>query len=61
VAHANAYVGGHAADGELLYIGRAKHVDSVTPGKIHPSHGCLYIAYGGAEIKFCTYEILVRD
>nr|AIW62406.1 hypothetical protein [Scytodes thoracica] len=28
-------------------------------GKIQPSHGCLYIAYGGGEHAHQSYEVLV--
>lgn len=51
---------GLTADGEPLYIGRASWEGSLTPGKIHPSHGCLYIAYGGTEHKITNYEVLVQ-
>lgn len=54
-----AVVGGHAATGEPLYIGRTKHDGSLTPGKVHPSHKVLYISYGGKEIGYENYEILV--
>ncbi|KAG5671492.1 hypothetical protein PVAND_001686 [Polypedilum vanderplanki] len=46
-------------NGEELYIGRAAHDGSVTVGKIHPSHKCLYMPYGGQEIPFHFYEVLV--
>ena len=53
--------GGHTNNGESLYIGRIKHERTWTPGKIHPSHGSLYIAYGGYEIRYqCGYEILIK-
>nr|XP_036223202.1 uncharacterized protein LOC106622361 [Bactrocera oleae] len=29
--------------GEPLYVGRGYHANSLTPGKVHLSHGCLYI------------------
>lgn len=59
--HHNAVPGGVTASGETLYIGRAWHAGSLTPGKIHPSHGNLYIPFGGMEIAHGTYEILVED
>ena len=32
----------------------------MTPGKIHPSHDCLYVSYGGYEYSYKhNYEILV--
>lgn len=42
-----------------LYVGRAAHEGSLTIGKIHPSHQCIYIPYGGAEISLAAYEVLV--
>ena len=53
-------LGGHASGGEALYIGRKTHAGVMVPGKIHPSHDGLYIAYGGKEHFYKTdYEILV--
>ncbi|CAD7078239.1 unnamed protein product [Hermetia illucens] len=56
----NAVVGGKTASGEQLYIGRTHHAGSLTPGKIQPSHQCLYIPYGGQEMSFRQYEVLVK-
>jgi hypothetical protein len=56
----NAVVGGRTLQGETLYIGRVHHENSLTPGKIQPSHGCLYIPYAGREIAHRHYEILVE-
>ena len=42
----DAVKGGEADDGEVVYIGRAIHEGTVTIGKVHPSHGCCYVAYG---------------
>lgn len=53
--------GGNSSSGELLYIGRAHHEDSLTLGKIHRSHGCMYIPFDGAELSFQEYEVLVRQ
>ncbi|XP_062131705.1 uncharacterized protein LOC133842566 isoform X2 [Drosophila sulfurigaster albostrigata] len=50
---------GQTSDGEALYVGRAFFAGSLTPGKVHPSHGCLYIPYGGAEQRLVEYEVLV--
>lgn len=50
---------GCADDGEKLYMGRAMHGGAQTPGKLHPSHGCLYIPFGGAEVLLTEYEVLV--
>lgn len=46
-------------NGEELFVGRAPHDGSITVGKIHPSHGCMYLAYGGQEIPISWYEVLV--
>ncbi|RWS02129.1 uncharacterized protein B4U79_02268 [Dinothrombium tinctorium] len=50
--------GGRTADGEPLYIGRHYHDGSLTVGKIHPSHGRLYISFGGEEVPYSEYEVL---
>lgn len=55
-----AIVCGRTSDGEPLYIGRGHWCGSLTPGKIHPSHGCLYIPFGGQEVRIHDYEVLVR-
>lgn len=55
-----AVICGRTSDGEELYIGRGHYAGSFTPGKIHPSHGCLYIPYGGQEVRLNNYEVLVR-
>jgi hypothetical protein len=57
----NAVVGGSEPGGEVIYIGRAIHNGTVTVGKVHPSHGCCYVSYGGEEICFKEYEILVKN
>merc|ERR1712223_669638 len=56
--------GGHTSCGEPLYIGKIRLSSGVTCcGKVHPSHGALYIPYGGKELAFKNgYDILVsRD
>lgn len=60
----NAVPGGRTASGETLYIGRTlvnqSPIDGqIIPGKIHPSHGCLYVPFNSAEMKFTSYEQLV--
>lgn len=42
--------GGQTRDGEPLYIGRAHHNGSLTVGKMHISHGALYIPFDGSEV-----------
>ncbi|XP_073833197.1 uncharacterized protein [Musca autumnalis] len=56
----NAVMTGHSSDGEAMYVGRADHRGSLCVGKVHPSHCCLYIPYGGQEIRLDHYEILIR-
>ncbi|XP_023245255.1 uncharacterized protein LOC106637623 isoform X2 [Copidosoma floridanum] len=56
----NAILGGTSESGEPLYIGRVDHENTKTPGKVHPSHECLFIPYGGEELRFQDYEILVE-
>lgn len=52
--------GGRTASGETLYVGRAQHQLSVTPGKIHPSHNCCYISFAGHEVSHKMYDVLCR-
>jgi hypothetical protein len=56
---ANAVVGGKTSTGENLYVGRVSHNGIVTPGKIHPSHRCIYIPFGWKEHRYTHYEVLV--
>lgn len=55
----NAFPGGSSKQGETLYIGRVKHEGTVTVGKVQPSHGVCYIAFGDKELNFDKYEVLV--
>ncbi|KAF6210039.1 hypothetical protein GE061_015794 [Apolygus lucorum] len=52
---------GHTCDGEPLFMGRTMFEGTMTPGKVHPSHACLYISWSGGELKFHEYEIMVLD
>ena len=54
-----AVVAGNDQSEEVHYVGRAHHMGSLTPGKIHRTHGCLYIAYGGHEVSIKQYEVLI--
>lgn len=45
--------------GEAIFVGRALFESSMTVGKIHPSHGCIYIPYNGLEIRLPDYEVLI--
>ncbi|XP_077499713.1 uncharacterized protein LOC144110545 [Amblyomma americanum] len=38
---------------------RAEHQGSLTVGKVHLSHRCLYIPFGGSEHRYTEYEVLV--
>ncbi|XP_016988944.1 uncharacterized protein LOC108051365 [Drosophila rhopaloa] len=51
---------GQNVDGETLYAGRGYHAGSLTVGKVHPSHGCLYIPFDSEEVKIFAYEVLSR-
>ncbi|XP_046391922.1 uncharacterized protein LOC124160192 isoform X3 [Ischnura elegans] len=55
----NAVHGGRTSNGEVLFIGRVNHQGNQTVGKVHPSHRVCYIAYGGREIPYQNYEILI--
>lgn len=55
----NAIVIGATVNGEKLYMGRTLHDGTLTPGKIHPSHGTLYIPYNGEEVSVTEYEIMI--
>ncbi|XP_022116328.2 uncharacterized protein LOC110994130 [Pieris rapae] len=52
--------GGKTVSGEVLYVGRARHQLSITPGKVHPSHNCCYISFGGSEVSHKMYDVLCR-
>ncbi len=55
----NVVAGGNNVNGETIYVGRAHDSGDLIPGKIVPSHGVCYIAYGGQERAHRTYEYLV--
>jgi Protein of unknown function (DUF3421) len=46
-------------NGEALYVGRALFEGSMTIGKVHPSHGCIYIPFNGVEVRLADYEVLI--
>lgn len=56
----NALPAGETEEGEPLFVGRVSHEGTLTPGKVQASHGVLYIPYGGQEVAFPDYEILVQ-
>lgn len=51
----NAVPGGF--DNEQLYVGRASHEGALIPGKIVPSHGVCYVAWGGLEHGKEEYQV----
>lgn len=53
--------GGNSEDGETLYIGRATHEGTQTVGKVQPSHKVCYIPFGGQELSYPEYEVLVSS
>lgn len=55
----DAFPAGESEDGEPLYVGRVFHEGSLSIGKVQQSHGVCYIPYGGKEIAFPDYQILV--
>nr|BAN20200.1 conserved hypothetical protein [Riptortus pedestris] len=50
---------GQTRDGEPLYVGRTLIEGTLTIGKVHPSHGVLYVPYEGKEENFSNYEVLI--
>lgn len=50
-----ALIGGF--ENEMLYIIRAAHMHSLTPGKFVPSHGTAYIPWGGNEHAKSEFEV----
>nr|CAD7606691.1 unnamed protein product [Timema genevievae] len=50
---------GETEDGEPLFVGRTKHEGTLSVGKVQASHAVCYIPYGGQEIGYQEYEVLV--
>ncbi|XP_033316655.1 uncharacterized protein LOC117242713 [Bombus vosnesenskii] len=50
---------GNTVEGEMLYVGRAFQNGIPCVGKVHRTHGVLYVPYEGREIPFRDYEVLV--
>ena len=44
-------------DNEQLYVGRAQHEGALIPGKVVPSHGVCYVAWGGQEHGKSEYQV----
>jgi len=58
---ASAIEGGKAEDGEILYVGRVTHEGALTVGKFQPSHAKVYISYGGEEVGYEEFQVLVKN
>jgi len=56
---ADALPAGETEDGEPLFVGRAVHNGVAAVGKVQASHNCCYVPYGGQELPFSEYEVLV--
>ncbi|KRF97536.1 uncharacterized protein Dwil_GK28318 [Drosophila willistoni] len=57
---ANAISPGTTSTLERLYVGRVRHNNSLTIGKVQPSRGCILIPYCHREHSFNSYEVLVK-
>uniref|UniRef100_A0A1W7RA66 Methyltransferase-like protein n=1 Tax=Hadrurus spadix TaxID=141984 RepID=A0A1W7RA66_9SCOR len=44
--------------GDTIYVARAHHNGDNIPGKLLPSHGCVYVSWGGEEHSHHSYEVL---
>ncbi|CAK9826542.1 hypothetical protein ANTRET_LOCUS4373 [Anthophora retusa] len=51
---------GTTLEGEMLYVGRSFQNNIPCVGKVHRSHGVLYVPFDGREIPFREYEVLVQ-
>ncbi|XP_015438003.1 PREDICTED: uncharacterized protein LOC107193118 isoform X2 [Dufourea novaeangliae] len=64
-AHGNvpieAVEAGMTQNGEMLYIGRTYHNGAPCIGKVHRSHGVLYVPFDGKEVPFREYEVLTQS
>ncbi|XP_037031458.1 uncharacterized protein LOC119070979 isoform X2 [Bradysia coprophila] len=56
----NAVIAGCTVENENLFFGRTMHHGNYIPGKVHRSHGVLYVSFRGQEINFRSYEVLVH-
>lgn len=52
---------GESTEGEPLFVGRVHHEGTITTGKVQQSHGVCYIPFGGQELAFQQYEILITN
>ncbi|XP_037031459.1 uncharacterized protein LOC119070981 [Bradysia coprophila] len=56
----NAVIAGCTVEYENLYFGRTMHHGYRIPGKVHQSHGVLYVPFRGQELNYRSYEVLVH-
>lgn len=56
----DAVCAGNQSNGEQLFVGRAHVEGSLTTGKVHPSHHCIYVPFNGTEHCIHQYEVLVQ-
>lgn len=56
----NAISSGRTSSGENLYISRTHYAGSLMVGKVHPSHRCMFFAFGPDERRELEYEVLVQ-
>lgn len=54
----DAFEGGADDDGETLFIARVHFENTITPGKVHPSHKTAFLSYAGKEHRVQNYEVL---
>lgn len=51
---------GKSSANQSIYIGRARHEDSLIPGRMDLNRGRLLIPYGSGEVAYQFYDILVH-
>ncbi|CAL8071727.1 unnamed protein product [Calicophoron daubneyi] len=49
---------GMTANGEPLFVARGRVEEEMCIGKVHPSHQCAYVPWGGSEHRLDRYEVL---
>ena len=57
----NAFVTGAQDQGKSLFVARALHEGSMTPGKLHQDHNACYVSWGGKEHGKKEYEVLIQQ
>jgi len=51
---------GHEADGEPIWVCRARVCNGLHPGKVRPAFGGAHIAWNGGELRVDEYEVLME-